>query len=69
MIDIENLSYHLSNSKKSIFIAANHKANVKVYIIDYEENRGNSHPYGLTLIDECDYLDNPYGSILDATID
>jgi len=38
-----------------------------VFIVDYEAERAN--PFSLTLIDECAYLDNPHGSILDATMD
>lgn len=38
-----------------------------MFIVDYEAERAN--PFSLTLIDECAYLDNPHGSILDATLD
>lgn len=45
--------------------AADAKGKVFAYSVDYSSDRLQG--YGFTLVDECDYLENPHGSLIDVS--
>lgn len=48
---VENIVEFIPFSEKSLFISADSKAKVKIYVVDYESDRPN--PYAFMTTDEC----------------
>lgn len=67
IFSVPNVSEFVPYSEKSLFFTSTTKGKVSVYSVDYVTDRPIG--YGFTLIDECDYLDNPHGSLIDSTIE
>ncbi|KAL4455065.1 hypothetical protein ABPG74_006447 [Tetrahymena malaccensis] len=62
---VPNVTDFIPYSEKSLFFATTSKGKVIVYLVDYASDRQIG--YGFTLIDECDFLENPHGSLIDSS--
>ncbi|EGR29688.1 notchless, putative [Ichthyophthirius multifiliis] len=56
VFNLPNIADLISYQEKSLFFATNNKGKVMVYQVDYVSDR--TIPYGFTIIDECDFLEN-----------
>ena len=65
MLKIDGINDVVPYPERSLFFISNNHGKVMVFMIDYEADR--SIPFGFTLLDECDFLENPHGSLIDSS--